>query len=261
MNETTLHRTPDPISRWETELRASVIQDPSPEWVGTMTAAALGVSLTTVAVAAATGGSTLMSTTISATTAASSGLAAKIAGIGVAATMAVGGSLAATGNLPDPAQEFSADVAARIGITLPRPGIEAGVRGSLNAAVGTVIDANGAGHLAVDLDGDQLVILGIDANAGFTAHVVAETADSVIVEFRSATETATVLVTNLGGTVTSSVTTTANSSGDAEVSGSVDGDAETEASLEGSGSADAETDAGAEAEAEAEVGVDLWLKP
>lgn len=249
MNESTLHRTPDPIFRWESELRATVMQDPSPEWVGTMTAAALGASLTTVAVAAATGGSTLMSTTITAS--AVSSLAAKIAGIGVAATLAVGGSLAATGNLPDPAQEFSADAAARIGITLPRPGVETGIRGSLNAAVGTVIDANGAGHVAVDLDGGQLVILGVDASAGCTARVVAETARTVIVEFRSATETATVLITNLGGTVTSSVTTTANSSGDVEVSGSVDGDAHTEASLEGNGSA----------EAEAEVGVRIELTP
>ncbi|HUG75170.1 MAG TPA: hypothetical protein VMM81_05795 [Acidimicrobiia bacterium] len=247
MNESTLHRTSDPIFRWESELRATVIQDPSPEWVGTMTAAALGASLTTVAVAAATGGSTLMSTTITAT--AASSLAAKIAGIGVAATLAVGGSLAATGNLPDPAQEFSADAAARIGITLPRPGVETGVRGSLNAAVGTVIDANGAGHVAVDLDGGRLVILGVDAGAGFTAHVVAETASTVIVEFRSATETVTVLITNLGGTVTSSVTQ--NASGDAEVSGSVDGDADTEASLEGNGST----------EAEAEVGVRIELTP
>jgi hypothetical protein len=253
MNESTLHRTSDPISRWEAALKATVIDHPSPEWVETMTAAALGASLTTVAVATATGGTTLMSTTITAT--AASSLAAKIAGIGVAATLAVGGSLAATGNLPDPAQEFSADAAARIGITLPRPGADAGVNGSLNAAVGTVFDADGAGRVAVDLDGGQLVITGLEASAGFTAHVVTETANSVIVEFRSAAETATVLITKVGGTVTSSVTTTANSSGDAEVSGSVDGDAETDASFDGSGSAEAEAEA--EAQAEAEIRIDL----
>lgn len=47
--------------------------------------------------------------------------AVKVGLSGAAVALAAGGGLAATGNLPDPAQRVVADVAERAGVTLPRP--------------------------------------------------------------------------------------------------------------------------------------------
>ncbi len=67
-----------------------------------------------------------MTTTIAA--AAASHTALKASAWGLCAALAAGGTAAVTGNLPDGAQKFCADLAARIGLNLPRPDTEASVR-------------------------------------------------------------------------------------------------------------------------------------
>jgi hypothetical protein len=273
----------DSLSLWEAELRAIVIETLPPERVGAVTSAALGASITTAAAAGAVAaqGGTIMS--ISTAIGASS--AAKVAAGCLAATLAVGGTLAATGKLPDKAQEFSADAAANIGITLPKPGVETGVRGALSAQVGTVVTVANAGNVGVLVEGDGLILTGIEAKGAFTAHVVSQTAGVIICEFRSADEVITVLLSNVAGKVAASATTTqtavsvgAETSGTAGISGhlgtgkgSVDLGVSGSASVEGSadtgtgaGGTDecgcpSDSGAGAEAEAEAEVSISIRI--
>lgn len=145
----------------------------------------------------------MTSTTIGATVA--SHTAAKIAAGGLAAALTVGGAAAVTGDLPDGAQRFAADAAARIGLTLPRP--QAHFDGSLDLWVGDIVEVGTAGRVGVRLDETGLRLTGIEGNAGFSAHVVAETPEAAIVEFRSATETTSVLLTSADGAIVSSVTT------------------------------------------------------
>jgi len=166
---------------------------------------------------------------------AASHVALKLAAGGLAAALTVGGAAAVTGNLPDGAQRFAADAAAHIGLDLPRP--DATLDGAFDLSMGDIVTVGGAGRVGVTVDDDGLQLGGIEANAGFTARVVTETADTLIVEFQSAAETTTVLLTNLEGEVVSSITT----------------------SLHGSADADANTDAEADAEADADAGATITV--
>ncbi len=185
---------------------------------------------------------TTTATAIGAT--AASHVALKLAAGGLAAALTVGGAAAFTGNLPDGAQSFAADAAAHIGLDLPRP--DATINGSLDLSLGDIVTVGGAGRLGVTLDGDNLQLGGIEANAGFTARVVTSTADTVIVEFASAAETTTVLLNTLEGELVSSVTTTLHGSADA----AAEADADAKANAEADGGAEADAKANAEAEAD-----------
>jgi hypothetical protein len=268
----------DPLPLWEAELRALVVETLPPERVGVLTAAALGASITTAAAAsAAAQGGAIMSIT----TAIGANAAAKIAAGCLAATLAVGGSLAVTGKLPDKAQDFSADAAAHIGITLPKSSVQTGVRASLGAEVGTVIEVANAGHIGVMVDKDRLVLTGIEAKGAFTAHVVSHTDGVLICEFRSADEIVTVVLTNVNGTVAASATTSkvgasigVESSGSAGITGQVgtgkgSADAETSGlagvggsagTSDSSGSSECGCESGVEAEAEAEAEVSISIR-
>ncbi len=178
-------------------------------------AAGVAVVTTTAAVLTAAGGGTMTTATIGATASAHAGL--KVAAGCLAATLAAGGAAAATGHLPAPAQRFAADAAAHVGITLPRPQATATIQTTSRIAVGS------AGTVAVSLDaGGRLDLATIDANAGFTADVIAQTADSILIEFRSATDTTAVLVSNVDGTIVSSVTAGAGASADSSASTGAD---------------------------------------
>lgn len=264
----TTHSSHDPLPLWEAEMRVLVATDLPDHMVHGLTAAAVGAATATAAGITAAGGGIMLTTNIAAEATAS--IAAKIAAGSVAATLAVGGSLAATGNLPDPAQEFAADAAAHVGITLPRPGVSAGVSGALEATADSVIDVAGAGRVGVTIEDGKLVVTGIEANGEFRAEVVSHTDDTLVVEFRSAAEKATALITNADGRVVSSVTTGAAASGGASAeaeanqgtgssgkgSATTEGHAEADAGASGSTATEGGS-AEAEAEAEAEVGIDI----
>jgi len=227
------HPTPyspsDPISQWAEDLRTEVIGALSPESVGAIVGmvvvGAVSTTLAVVATASAAQGGVTMTTTIAAS--AASNTALKVAAIGLCASLAAGGTAAVTGNLPDGAQTRAADVAAHIGIDLPRP--QAAVGGSLDLGVGDIVTVDGAGRVGVNLEGDAMVITGIEADAGFEAAIVSQTVDAIVVEFRSATETATVLLTEVEGSLVSSVTFDAQAEAEAEAEANAEAEAEAEA--------------------------------
>ncbi|HAX82286.1 MAG TPA: hypothetical protein DCY40_06960, partial [Actinobacteria bacterium] len=169
-----------------------------------------------------------MTTTIAAS--AASHTALKVAAIGLCASLAAGGSAAVTGNLPDGAQDLAADVAARIGIDLPRP--HTAVDGSLDLGIGDVVTVDGAGRVGVSLTGGALSITGIQADTGFEAAIVSQTVDAIVVEFRSATATATVLLSEVDGDLVSSVTFAAQAAVDAEAEADTAAEAEADGGLE-----------------------------
>jgi hypothetical protein len=274
----TLDAPIDPLPLWEAEMRALVVETLPPERVGALTAAALGASITTAAAAsaAAAQGGTIMSIT----TAIGASAAAKVAAGCLAVTLAVGGTLGATGKLPGKAQNLTADAAAHIGLTLPKSGVQTGVKASLSAEVGTIVTVGHAGHIGVLIEKSRLVLTGIHAKGGFTAHVVSQTADLIICEFRSADEIVTVVLTNVKGKVAASATITkvgasvgADLSGTAGLTGQVGKgsvEAETSGSVGVGGSADTsgsgeadecgcESGTEAEVEAEAEVSISIRL--
>ncbi len=189
----------------------------------------------------------MTSTAIGAT--AASHAASKLAAGGLAAALAAGGAAAVTGTLPDAAQRFTADAAAHVGLSLPRPEVAINGMGSLDLSVGDIVTVGGAGRVGVRLDADGLQLTVIDGNAGFSARVVTETADAIIVEFRSATETTSVLLTRVNDQIASSVTTSSlDATADGEAEEWTDAQADTEAD------ADAETEAEVDAELHVNIG-------
>ena len=117
-----------------------------------------------------------------------------------------------------------------------------GIR-SIDLSVGDVVTVGGAGRVGIRLDGEGLILTGIEGSAGFTSRVVAETSDAIIVEFRSATETTSVLLTRVNDQIASSVTTSSlDATADGEAEERTDAQADTEAD------ADAETEAEVDAE-------------
>ena len=203
----TSHPENDLLSAWMSDFRAESIHRLSPATVSAVTAAivsGLGLTTTSVATLIATGGGAHMTTAaIGATTAAHTNL--KVAAA-LAAALTAGGVLAGTGNLPAGAQRLAADAAARVGIHIPKPAIDATLDLNGDAAASAVIPVGAAGQVAVMLDGNGLNLMSVDAAAGFTANVVAETADALVVEFRSGDRVSSVLVSNTDGAIASSVT-------------------------------------------------------
>ncbi len=247
----TNHRIPDPIPLWERDLRTEVVGDLSPAAVGVIVGAvaagAIGTTVAAAAVAAAVEGGVTMTTTITAS--AASHVAIKAAALGLAAALAAGGTAAVTGNLPDGAQRFTADAAAHIGIALPRP--DTSLSGSLDLEVGDVVNVAGAGRVGARLDGAALVLTGIETIGGFEASVVSQTSNAITVEFRSAAETATVVLTQVDGTIESTVDFAATAG--AEAGAEADGGATTGAET----GAEAETQAETQAEAEADLKIEI----
>ncbi|MFH1105058.1 MAG: hypothetical protein V1757_09010 [Actinomycetota bacterium] len=242
------HEMGDPIGAWAGDLRSELIHRLQPETVSAVAAAIASsgavFATTTVATLVATGGGAAMTTaTIGATTSAHAG--AKIAAGCLAAALTAGGTLTATGHLPDGAQGFTADAAAHVGIRLPRPAVDATVDLSGKAAVSQLISVGAAGEVGVRLDANGLNLTAVDANAGYTANVVAETADAIIVEFQSAEQASSVLVSNVDGAITASVTGDA-ASNDAETEGGATVQTDGQADLDADGSStsfDGSTDA------------------
>jgi hypothetical protein len=178
-------------------------------------------------------------TTVGAT--ASASLAAKIAAGTLVAALTAGGAAAVTGNLPAGMQSFAADAAAHIGIELPRPEIAidlgADVDASLGLGVGQVFDLGAVGRLSAVADASTgLVLTGIEEAAGFTASIMQQTKDSVTVQFASATDTKTVVLTSVDGVIVSDAGFEAESSADSDTSGADAGaTTDADASVEGGG--------------------------
>ena len=187
--------------------------------------------------------------TIGATAAAHTGL--KIATGCLAAALTAGGAAAATGNLPAGAQRFAADAAVHLGIRLPQPSAEVGLDLSGDTWASQMIPVGTAGQIGVVLDSDGLNLTTVDANAGFTAKVIAETADTIIVEFRSGGAVSSVLVSDVNRTITSSVTGAASldTGGNADGTGSAGADA--------NAGTDGSAGIGESAHASTSIGIDL----
>ena len=219
---------PDPLSEWTGRLRAELLAEMAPGSIGAIAVAALGVAspgATAGLLAVIEGGTIMTSTAIGATVASHVGL--KLAAGGLATVLTLGGAAAVTGNLPNGAQRFAADAAAHIGLNLPRP--DAALDGSFDLSAGDIVNVGGAGRVGVTLGGDGLQLTGIESNAGFSAQVVTATPEVIIVEFRSAAETTSVLLSGLEGEVVSSITSTLHGSADAQTDAHTQGDGEAEA--------------------------------
>jgi hypothetical protein len=240
----TPHSPSDPISQWAADLRTEVIGALAPESVGAIVGAmavgAVSTTLAVVATASAAEGGVTMTTTIAA--AAASHVALKASALGLCAALAAGGTAAVTGNLPDGLQTLSADLGAHIGLNLPRP--DAAVNLQLDVGLDDIVKVGGAGQVGVHLDGAGLLLTGIEAKVGFSTRVVSETREAIIVEFTSATETTSVLVTAIDGAIAASVTTSANAEGGAGTG--------TECGCD-------DTEAGAETEATVDAGLDIKI--
>lgn len=235
------------FDRWVSDLRTEMVTGMSPQSLGAIVTA-IGASsplLTTAASAVTTGGMNM--TAIHTAAAATSSATAKIAAGTLSVALAASGAAAVTGNLPSGAQTVAADLAAHIGIELPRPDIAAGVAGRVDAALADIVDVAGAGRIGVTLGDTGLIINGVEATAGFTASIVAETADMVIVEFRSATETVRTMLTSVDGHIVASSTTESSA-------GKSNSSTEAEAGLKSE-----TTDGKSSTEAEAEVGVGVTI--
>jgi len=109
----------DLLAAWSADLEAEVVEELSTETIAaTAQSAAAATAVTTAAAGAATGAAGAGGAAAAGTGA---GLTlAKAAGAIALATAVGGGAAAVTGNLPDPIQDFVADVADRVGIDLPR---------------------------------------------------------------------------------------------------------------------------------------------
>jgi hypothetical protein len=192
---------------------------------------------------------------------ASSSLAAKIAAGTLVAALTAGGAAAVTGTLPDGMQSFAADAAAHIGIDLPRPaialGLDADVDASLGLGVGEVFDFGAAGRLSATADASSgLVVTGIEEAAGFTASILHQTRDSVTVQFASATDTKTVVLTSVDGATVTDTGLEADASSDAsthESSTSPTADTDASTSVEGGG---ATVDGGLQTTTDVQIGLD-----
>lgn len=224
------HRAaPDPTIAWSTDLRSRLVHQLDPATVSSVVAtlASTGVVHGTVSAVAlaATGGGTPMTTAMITATAAGH-TAAKI-GAGVLVAALTAGAAAATGHLPAGAQQFAANAAAHVGITLPRP--EANIDAGVDVSISRVVSVGEAGRVGVVLDDDGLQLTSIDANAGYSAKVVAETADAIIVQFSSEARTSAVLLSRADGAITASIAGDAGAGAGLDttqpsVEGSVDGE-------------------------------------
>lgn len=221
---------------WQADLRDSLATELDPDRIEALAAGVAALSGTTAITAASTaiaqGGTTMLNTTTAATTtaagaggatagaAATGSMTAKIAAGAIAASLVGGGAAAVTGNLPAAMQSFVADTGAHIGLDLPRPEANVGLTADLGLGLGAgeIVDLGAPGRLSATVDASAgLVLTGVEEATGFTAAVLSRTSDSVMVEFRSATETATVLLTNVDGQIVASF------DGDAELHGSAGG--------------------------------------
>lgn len=186
-NRRTPNNAPQPIEpEWADELRAAVVADLDADLVNetarlaATTSAAAAASIATAAGigGSAIGGNTMTATattsaTMNATAAASSAIGPKIAALVVAGATVTGG-LAATGTLPDAAQEAAADLGARIGIDLPRPDL---------SGVIEMIDVGTAGTVSISVDGNAISVADLAAIGGFSAVVDQRTESDVVVTF------------------------------------------------------------------------------
>lgn len=260
----------DLLATWQADLRGSLVSGLDPDRVELLAAGiaamAGSTALATASAVATQGGTHMLETTTAATAAtnaaagvtagatgatagaaATGSLGAKIAAGALAASLVGGGTAALTGNLPNGMQSFVADAAAHIGLDLPRPEVNLDIVGGLDAGlgVGEVVDLGVAGRLSATVDATAgLVLTGIEEAAGFTARVVSETSDSVMVQFESATESATVLLTQVDGQIVASITGDASAGTSQSTDGGVDAGAEagTSGSIESDGaSVDAES--------------------
>jgi len=107
-----------------------------------------------------------------------------------------------------------------------------------------MITVGQAGTLDAALGQDGLVLTNLDANAGFTAEVVAETPDAIIVEFTGEGNTTSVLIANLDGSLTAFI--------DSDVAPIVSAEASAEAGLQ--------IDANADLDPALNALLDAWLQ-
>lgn len=219
------------LEAWAGEIRHRLITTLDPGSVDGIVVAvggAVTIGVTAAAATAIPGGTTMTTATVAATT----GMHAKAAAGCLAAALVAGGGAAVTGSLPAGMQDFAADAAVHIGVTLPRSEASLSVVDHIELGIGEIVAVDGAGRLRVATTDDGIVLTGLEADAGFSGTVLAETSESILVEFRSATETATVLVTNLNGRLAASVTGSMAAEGSAGTDTDASIDAETEVEID-----------------------------
>jgi len=205
------HRLPsDLIATWAADMKADLVTDltQAQVWAVAQAAAQIGIAggVGTAALTILEGGTPMTASTIGAFAAA--GLKAKVVAGSLAAALTAGGAAAATGNLPDGAQSFVAETATHVGLNLPRPETEVDLFARADAVADEFITVSTVGQVGVALDADGLNLTDIMGNAGVTADVVVETADSIIVEFMSEAEVATVVVTRAGDEIVADISRT-----------------------------------------------------
>lgn len=221
----------DAVAAWASDLRSEFVHGLPSDLIHTTAGTAAAMSFAAgVGAGLLEGGISMTTTSIGA--AASVGVKAKIVAGALAATLAVGGTAAATGTLPDGAQSVAADLAANVGLTLPRPETSIELLTRAGIAADEFITVSTVGQVGVALDASGLALTGVTGSAGVTASILSETADSIIVEFVNSAEVATLIVTSVDGKIVSSISRTefaaeSDSSGTVSVGGSDSGTAET----------------------------------
>jgi len=238
----------DPVlAEWMLDLRSETIAAIPDDSVAVLAGALAAAGAAGAVATAIQGGTTMMtSTTVGATAAA--GVKAKLAAAGLAAALAAGGAAAVTGNLPDGAQAVAADVAARVGISLPAPETDVSAKVSVGAATEATVQLSGLGSIDLAVDGNLFAVTSIDAGSGLDARVVSRTRDSAVVEFRGNGEITTVVLTMVDGRI---VTSTSSKPLDVGVDLGTELDLDAEVGSDGGGGA------GTEAEIDADISIDL----
>lgn len=183
LNGPTPHDAPDPLhEEWTAELRSAVVADLDAELIAStaqqaaLSSAAAAASLATAAGLGGTaigGTMTTTSATMNAATTASATFGTKMAALVVAGATVTGG-LAATGTLPDAAQQAAADLGARVGIDLPRPDL---------TGIIEMVDVGTAGTVSISVDGDAISVADLAALSGFSAVVEQQSESNVVVRF------------------------------------------------------------------------------
>ena len=208
--------SPDPLDVWIEELRGALVSELDQEQVAVVARAAAGSAGAGLAASATAAGHAF----------------AKVVAAGALVTLAAGGAAAVTGSLPTGLQARVSDSAARVGIELPDPRLEGGIR----IGADQTIRVGEAGQVQVGLRDGALSLGDVQASAGWTASVRTARPDRALVAFSSDDEQIVLEITVLDGRIETEVTSRSEMSvtpPEVTVRGGLSGEAEGE--TEGSG--------------------------
>ena len=240
----------DPVTRWAAELREAVVTKVDPSWAAALAEQVAGlvpvVAATSLAIGSgavagsATGGMTMTTATAAATTGISAFLNLKRLVAAVSATAVIAGGAAVTGNLPDSAQTWLADLGAEVGIELPRP---------LEFGLVETVSVGSAGKVELGLRGGALSILDVQGESGWRVGAIAETDGGATVELVSDEAVMTLTATiDATGEIVTNVTT--------DVTGGIGSNLESESAAGVDAGAEIDSEASADRD-QAQLGTDL----